>query len=89
MWKAIVKGILSSERAWITLVGLAIAYLAKRGIVLPDGFADKATDLIMVLVASLGVRSPRPKAVAAKPADVVSLPTPPTAPAATPAGTAA
>ena len=66
MWKDIVRGIASSERVWLTLVGLVVAFLAKKGIALPEGFANQAHDLIMVLVASLGLRPPRPKTTSAK-----------------------
>jgi len=66
MVKAIVKGIFFSERAWLTALGLVVAFLAKKGIALPDGFANDATNLIMVLVASLGIRPPRPKTADAK-----------------------
>lgn len=87
MFKEIIKGIVSSERAWLTLIGLAIAFMAKKGIALPDGFASQSTDLIMVLVGSLGLRPPRPKTPAAKPDEVVLVPV--AGPAPTPAGTAA
>lgn len=66
MFKDIVKGIASSERVWLTLIGLAVAFLAKKGIALPEGFASQASDMIMVLVASLGLRPPRPKTTSAK-----------------------
>lgn len=57
----IVKTLLSSERVWLTIVGLLVLLLAKAGLAVPDGFADKAVELIMVLVGSLGLRQVRQK----------------------------
>lgn len=57
----IVKTLFSSERVWLTIVGLLVLLLAKIGFVVPDGFADKAVELIMVLVGSLGLRQVRQK----------------------------
>lgn len=61
MVKEIFKGVVSSERVWLTTMGLVVLFLAKKGIALPGDFADQATNLVMVLVGSLGLRPPRPK----------------------------
>lgn len=61
MFITIIKTLITSERTWLTIIGLLILLLAKIGFVIPDGFADKAVELIMVLVGSLGLRQVRQK----------------------------
>lgn len=66
MWKEVLKGIASSERVWLTIAGIIVLGLSKAGVILPDEFTKQLTELIMVLVASLGLRPVRPKTTNAK-----------------------
>lgn len=63
MIKTILKGITSSERFWLTVSACVVLGLSRVGVSVGDEFTTKFTELVMVLVASLGIRAPRVKQI--------------------------
>lgn len=53
--KDIVFGLVKSKRMWLTVAGGGVLLMGKMHVAVPEGFADKFAEMVMVLVGSFGL----------------------------------